>query len=156
MATISAMQTMALRIYFAILALVLLARYIRVKKDHATLSVSYLDGPRFETEAGLTLLEISRMNDQAHASLCGGKGRCGTCRVRVHEGLDTLPDATEAERRTLDRIHAGPNVRLACQVIPPGGTIAIEPLVPAYIEPRDLPHFTSVDVNGVAMTEDAP
>ena len=78
------------------------------------------------------------MNNIPHASLCGGRGRFGTCRVRVHEGLDHLPEATERERKTLARVKAGSDTRLACQVIPGTGTISIERLLPAYIEPKDL------------------
>lgn len=136
--TLLFMQTMGLSGYFAILALVLLARYIRVRKDRGVLNVSYADGTRLDVRSGLTLLEISRMNNIPHASLCGGKGRCGTCRVRVLEGLDHLPEATERERETLARVHAGPDTRLACQVIPGTGTLSIERLLPAYIEPKDL------------------
>ncbi len=60
------------------------------------------------------------------------------CRVRVLEGLDHLPEATERERKTLARVDAGPDTRLACQVIPGTGTISIERLLPAYMEPKDL------------------
>ncbi len=136
--TLLFMQTMGLSGYFAILAFVLLARYVRVRKDGGALSISYADGTRLDVKSGLTLLEISRMNNIPHASLCGGRGRCGTCRVRVHEGWDHLPEATMLEQKTLARVNADPGVRLACQVIPDKGTISIERLLPAYIEPKDL------------------
>ena len=138
-----------------LLTLVLVARYIRVRKDRATLSVTYADGTKLDVKSGLTLLEISRMNNMPHASLCGGKGRCGTCRVRVHEGMDILPDASEAERKTLERIKAEPDTRLACQVIPQGGMITIERLIPAYVEPKDLRHSPSADVDGEPIPKDA-
>ena len=38
-----------------------------------------------------TLLEISRANRVPHLSVCGGKARCSTCRVRVLAGLEDLP-----------------------------------------------------------------
>lgn len=136
--TLVFMQTMGLSGYFAILAFVLLGRYIRVRKHRDALSISYADGTKLDVKSGLTLLEISRMNNIPHASLCGGKGRCGTCQVRVHEGLDHLPEATEFERKMLTRLNADPDTRLACQVIPNKGAISIERLMPAYIEPKDL------------------
>ncbi len=136
--TLLMMQTMGLSGYFAILTIVLLARYVRVRKDRGVLNISYADGIRLDVKSGLTLLEISRMNNIPHASLCGGRGRCGTCRVRVHKGLNHLPEATERERKTLARVKAGSDTRLACQVIPGAGTISIERLLPAYIEPKDL------------------
>ena len=48
--------------------------------------VSYLDGPTVNAVVGKTLLEISRSAGISHASVCGGRGRCSTCRVRVETG----------------------------------------------------------------------
>ena len=102
------------------------------------MSVTYADGTRLDVSAGLTLLEISRMNNVAHASLCWWEGRCGTCRVRVLEGIERLPEASEIERKILNRVKAEPDTRLACQVIPQSGAIRIERLLPPYIKPKDL------------------
>jgi adenylate cyclase len=46
---------------------------------------------------------------------CGGRARCGTCRVRVLSGADGLsrPEAAELER--LAAVRAGPDERLACR-----------------------------------------
>ncbi len=140
---IIAMLNIGLALYFVILASVLVARYIRVRKDNSMLSVTFTDGTRFDVATGLTLLEISRMNNKPHASLCGGKARCGTCRVRIHAGSELLPEASSSERKTLQRVNAEPDTRLACQVIPRSGAITIETLIPSYIEPRDL-HSTRV------------
>lgn len=70
------------------------------------------------TPPGKTLLELSRAAGLAHASVCGGRGRCSTCRVRVDDGLDRLPPAVGAEAVTLTSIGAPSNVRLACQIRP--------------------------------------
>ena len=37
-----------------------------------------------------------------HASVCGGRGRCSTCRVRVGKGLALLPAADDQERKVLE------------------------------------------------------
>lgn len=68
--------------------------------------------------AGFSVLEASRTAGIPHISVCGGRGRCSTCRVRVIEGLQDQPPPTAQERGTLARIKAGPNVRLACQFRP--------------------------------------
>jgi len=81
-------------------------------------SVTYGDGRTITTEAGLTLLDISRHFAVPHASICGGRARCSTCRVRVLEGLDHLPPPDEREQRVLTRVGAAGNVRLACQIVP--------------------------------------
>jgi adenylate cyclase len=80
--------------------------------------ITYVGGPTVKSVWGPTLLEISRMNGLSHASVCGGRARCSTCRVRIEEGLDTLPPPTFPEAVTLASIGAPPNVRLACQIRP--------------------------------------
>lgn len=78
---------------------------------------------------GATLLEISRAAGIAHASVCGGRGRCTTCRVLVVEGEDRLARPNPTEAAALARIDAPPGVRLACQ-IRPEHTLKVRPLVP--------------------------
>ena len=67
---------------------------------------------------GFTILEASRVAGIPHASVCGGRGRCSTCRVHVTRGLGDLPAPSEAEQRVLARVGAAPDVRLACQTHP--------------------------------------
>jgi adenylate cyclase len=101
-------------------------RYRRETAKRGPARISYIDGPIVELTPGMTLLEISRSAGIPHASLCGGRGRCSTCRVRVEKGMDSLspPDAVEAA--TLSAIDAPSNVRLACQIHPAAPlTIAI-------------------------------
>ena len=81
-------------------------------------SVTYTAGPMVTGALGATLLEISRACGVPHASICGGRARCSTCRVRIEAGSDSLPEPGFAEAVTLGAIHAPPNVRLACQVRP--------------------------------------
>ena len=82
---------------------------------------------------GHSILEASRVGDIPHYSVCGGRGRCSTCRIRVIEGLDKLPPAGSVERMTLSRISAAPDVRLACQVRPTE-PLKVEPLLAAHPE----------------------
>ena len=85
---------------------------------HNRIRVAY-DGGRVVTmRRGMTLLDASRVSGIPHASVCGGRGRCSTCRVRVTEGLAQQPPASVAERRVLERIGAEADVRLACQLRP--------------------------------------
>src|SRR5205823_2863673 len=82
------------------------------------IAISYAGGPKVQTAVGPTLLEISRANRIAHASACGGRARCGTCRVRLDEGAAALPPPSLAERFTLARFGAPIDARLACQIRP--------------------------------------
>lgn len=65
---------------------------------------------------GRTVLEHLRENRIPHASVCGGRGRCSTCRIRVESNLENLPPLSLEEKTILQRIKADPNVRLACQL----------------------------------------
>jgi adenylate cyclase len=81
-------------------------------------AISYAGGTTVNVPIGPTLLEISRLNNIPHASVCGGRARCSTCRVRIEEGGENLPPAVFPESVTLAAIEAPANVRLACQIRP--------------------------------------
>jgi adenylate cyclase len=78
---------------------------------------------------GASVLETLRENRIPHAAVCGGRGRCTTCRVLVTQGLEALPEPGPVEAKALARIGATPGMRLACQ-IHPTADIAIRPLLP--------------------------
>lgn len=82
------------------------------------ITIVYAAGPAVRTIPGPTLLEISRLNAVPHASVCGGRARCSTCRVSIEAGENVLPPPGEAEAATLKRISAEAGVRLACQIRP--------------------------------------
>ena len=67
-------------------------------------------------QTGQTLLDAFRSQNQPHANLCSGRGRCGTCAVRILGGSHEPPPATPLEQATLDRLDYGADVRLACQL----------------------------------------
>ena len=69
-------------------------------------------------QSGVNLLDQFRLAEIPHASVCGGRGRCSTCRVRIDEGFESLPQPGPAELKVLKRINAPDNVRLACQTVP--------------------------------------
>jgi adenylate cyclase len=86
-------------------------------------------------QRGTTILDASRAAGIPHASVCGGRGRCSTCRVRVTKGAEHLPPPSEEESRVLERVRAGPGVRLACQSRP-RGDVEVVPLLPPGATPR--------------------
>ncbi len=100
--------------------------------------ITYVGGPAIDIEPGRTLLEASRSAGIRHASVCGGRARCTTCRVRIEAGLDSLPAPSDAEAITLRSIEASPNVRLACQIRPTSSlTVALvsNPATPGPPQP---------------------
>ncbi len=120
-----------------LLALPYVLRYLR----HATQSrrghqVTLSDGKKLRGTLGSSLLETLRAHGIDHAAVCGGRGRCTTCRVRIVTGGMTLPEPDEAEQKSLDRIMALPGVRLACQVRPVSDLV-ISPLLPPNASAAD-------------------
>jgi adenylate cyclase len=92
--------------------------------------LSYANGRSMPLLPGATVLETLRANGIAHASVCGGRARCTTCRVLVTKGLDQLPVPSGLEAKALARIGATRGMRLACQIRPTANT-AVLPLMPA-------------------------
>ena len=124
--------------FTGLLALALLARAGRrfyVRRWRAV-RITYQGGPEVRVPIGFSILEASRFAQVPHASVCGGRGRCSTCRVQVLHGIDTIPGPSAEELRVLDRIGAPPGVRLACQSRPTGD-VAVRPLLPATARPGD-------------------
>lgn len=126
--------------YGAALAAVLAARALRLRRGvpRERVRITYVDGPVVEARPGLSILEASRANYVSHASVCGGKARCGTCRVHVVAGLESLTPAGPMEAETLARVGAGPRVRLACQAVLRGGAITARRLVAPDIEADEI------------------
>jgi adenylate cyclase len=121
--------------HLGMIALVLAARAAREHvRRRQGVRIAYPDGREVLVPAGFTILEASRLAAIPHASICGGRGRCSTCRVRVIRGAEALPAATVDELRVLGRVGAPAHVRLACQVRP-RRDLSVVPLVPAGAGP---------------------
>jgi adenylate cyclase len=128
-------------VYFgfaASLVLTLAARKARfwIERRRGLVEISYPGGMTVTIVPGLTLLEASRLHGIPHAAVCGGRGRCSTCRVLVLEGLETLAPPSAGEQSVLARVNAISEVRLACQ-IRPDKAISVVPLLPPTAGPGD-------------------
>jgi adenylate cyclase len=110
-----------------------------IERRRGAVRLQYPGGRLVTLPTGLSVLEMSRVVGVPHASVCGGRGRCSTCRVRL-AGPDAgrLPAALAAEARVLQRIGTPAGIRLACQTRPPPGSYTVTPLLPANAEPRDV------------------
>lgn len=116
--------------YVVLLAALLAARVVRDwhGRRFRAIRITYPEGRTITVPEGFSVLEASRWSGIPHASVCGGRGRCSTCRVDVIEGGEQLPPPGPDEARLLARIGAPPSVRLACQ-IRPVADISVVPLV---------------------------
>ena len=114
--------------FWIALAATLLARWLRARIG-ATYQLRHASGRVITAPVGRSILEAIRDEGLPHASMCGGRARCTTCRVRVSDGLAHLPPPGRMETQALGRIQAPPNVRLACQCRPTRD-VAVTPLLP--------------------------
>ena len=121
--------------YGAAILLVFAARGVRalVERRRGSITVSY-PGRKVRSPRGLTILETSLRFNVPHASVCGGKARCSTCRVRVISDRAALPPPSGRESFVLARVGAGANpaIRLACQ-LRPKADVAVIPVLPANV-----------------------
>jgi len=102
---------------------------------------------------GATLLETLRLGDIPIASVCGGRARCSTCRIRIvsADGALPLPDALEGT--VLGRIGAPADVRLACQ-LRPTTDVEVAPLLPPTVSADSAlraPHYLHGDEREIAI-----
>lgn len=141
----------ATRVSLALVLLAFIARWLRLRHvPVGHVRVTYT-GPRsatFEATPGVTLLEMARIHNLPHASVCRGRGRCGTCRVKVLSGRQFLPNPTDLEKKVLDRWHAGPDERLACQIKPSNGTLEVERVIAA--------DYSNLDYSKTGRSPDEP
>lgn len=114
--------------FWALLGATLLARWLRTRIG-GTYQVRHASGRVIVAPIGRSILEAVRDAGLPHASVCGGRARCTTCRVRISDGLAALGAPSPMEAQALARIEAPPNVRLACQTRP-RKDVSVIPLLP--------------------------
>ena len=132
--------------YFSIIGATFAARAIRNALERGRgrlVSISY-PGRTVRVPRGWSVLEASRGFHLPHASVCGGRARCSTCRVRVTAGEDVCPPAEQDERATLARIEAPPDVRLPVNC-GHQSDISVIPLVRT-----ERPHYRPMTATGAA------
>jgi adenylate cyclase len=107
--------------YFGLIGLVLLGRGVRALHERrgGMISLSYGNGRTVRVPRGLSVLEASLRNNVPHASVCGGRARCSTCRIRIIGDCSALPEPSQREAFVLGRVGTpDPSIRLACQLRP--------------------------------------
>ncbi|HXL27840.1 MAG TPA: adenylate/guanylate cyclase domain-containing protein [Bradyrhizobium sp.] len=108
--------------YLGLVGLVLLGKGARALHERrgGMITLSYGDGRTVRVPKGLSVLEASLRNNVPHASVCGGRARCSTCRIRVIGDCASLPEPSQREAFVLNRVGASsdPAIRLACQLRP--------------------------------------
>lgn len=133
--------------YVVVLALILAARGVRTLRERSggVIRLSYPGGRIVQVPRGWSVLEASLHHHIPHASVCGGRARCSTCRIRVVGDIAALPRPSPRESFVLARVGASvdPAVRLACQ-LRPECDIAFFPIFRPQISAGSLPAVTRV------------
>ncbi len=107
--------------YFGLIGIALLARGVRAinERRRGMINLSYGNGRTVRIPKGLSVLEASLRHNVPHASVCGGRARCSTCRIRIIGDCHDLPEPSQREAFVLGRVGTSdPSIRLACQLRP--------------------------------------
>jgi adenylate cyclase len=120
--------------YLGLIGIAILARGARalLERSAGMINLSYGNGRTVRVPKGLSVLEASLRNNVPHASVCGGRARCSTCRIRVIGDHTTLPEPSQREAFVLARVGANdPSIRLACQLRPTGDLTFFQLFIPS-------------------------
>ncbi|MFZ1190356.1 MAG: adenylate/guanylate cyclase domain-containing protein [Pseudolabrys sp.] len=119
--------------YGAAIGLVFAGRGLRTFRERrrGMVTISY-PNRQVRIPKGMSVLEASLRHKIPHASVCGGRARCSTCRIRVVSDRSKLPQPTGREAFVLESIgvSANPSIRLACQ-LRPQSDLSVIPILPA-------------------------
>src|SRR5215469_7754156 len=111
----------SLMVYLGLIGLALFAKAARelYERRGGMITLFYGNGRTIRVPRGLSVLEASLRHNVPHASVCGGRARCSTCRIRVIGDCSGLPEPSQREQFVLARVGAeDPSIRLACQLRP--------------------------------------
>ena len=133
------------------------AGWLAFRNLRCAVTIQYAGGRDVTVPPGTTILDASRRWGIPYASVCGGRGRCSTCRVRIGRGFDDLPHASDSERKVLHRVGVAPDVRLACQTRPLR-TVEVTPLLPLHQSSVNdaVPRLDTPMTRSVALSSCSP
>jgi adenylate cyclase len=128
--------------FVGLIALVLLARGVRVivERRGGMVRLSRSDGAVMTVPRGTSVLEAARRYKIPHPSVCGGRGRCSTCRIWLMGDPAEVPPPSPAEAAVLATLKVGSSVRLACQLRPHHDLAFATVLPPNAPVSRAYPH----------------
>jgi adenylate cyclase len=121
--------------YGCAFVLVFAARGVRLLRERrrGTFAITY-PGRQVRVPTGMSVLEASLRYKVPHASVCGARARCSTCRIRVVSDRFALPPPSGREAFVLKRVgvSSDPSIRLACQ-LRPKSDVSVIPILPPHI-----------------------
>lgn len=107
--------------YLVLLGVTLAARGVRSLNERrgGMIQLANVEGRTIRVPKGLSVLEANLRYGIPHSSVCGGRARCSTCRIRIVGEHGALPEPSKRESFVLNRVGARDSaIRLACQLRP--------------------------------------
>ncbi len=114
-------------IFILIIIVIILFNIIKAK-FFGTIEVKYPGGKSVFVSKGTSILEASKIGNIPHQAICGGRGRCTTCRIKISSFKDNLTEPNTNEIRAIQRVGLDEGIRLACQ-LKPNNDITVIPLL---------------------------
>jgi adenylate cyclase len=90
---------------------------------------SQTDNKKISASPKSTVLEAMLKAKINHIYVCGGNGRCSTCRVHIMDGLKNCRPRNEKEEQLAEKLGFPQNIRLACQTKISGNITIRRPVV---------------------------
>jgi adenylate cyclase len=127
--------------YAGLLALVLAARGVRALRERrgGLVQLTNVEGRTIRVPKGLSVLEANLRFGIPHSSVCGGRARCSTCRIRIVGEHGLLPEPSKRETFVLNRVgvRGDPAIRLACQ-LRPESDLSFVPMFPPQLTGENM------------------
>ena len=94
----------------------------------AQIHINYPNHITVKVPKDTSILEASRSARVPHKSVCGGRGRCLTCRAKIVSVEADVPHPSLHEQRALNRTVLHESIRLTCQ-LKPVSNLMVSPLI---------------------------
>ena len=94
---------------------------------------------------GSRVMDLAKMLNINIAFTCGGKGRCGRCKVFVRKGMETLGPLTETEKNLLSPEEIRSGLRLGCAIWSP---LAVDLVIDV---PEDSTEHLKIHTDGTSV-----
>ena len=113
---------------FILSIIILISLSILKTKFYGTIEVKYPGNKSVLISKGTSILEASKIGNISHQAICGGRGRCTTCRIKIISDKNKVNRPNVNEIKAIERAGLDDGIRLACQ-LRPTNDISVIPLL---------------------------
>ena len=113
---------------FILSIIILISLSILKTKFYGTIEVKYPGNKSVFISKGTSILDASKIGNISHQAICGGRGRCTTCRIKIVSDKNKVNRPNVNEIKAIERAGLDDGIRLACQ-LRPTNDISVIPLL---------------------------